>query len=268
MPSHSGHLALSAAIIIAGAMISGSIWWSDTQLLLEARQIAETTAELLPAARQIADASARISEVAQRAPPANSQAAGVDAVQPPVDVADVATDGEPFVGSATAPVAMALWTDYQCPYCRQLETTVIPTLVTDYVNAGKLRIIFKDFQFLGADSQTAGLASRAVWEVAPDKFYTWHKAMFDHQDGENVGWGSKDDILALTKSISGIDAAKVEQFMTDHAAAYRKAMEADMAEGNAFGINGTPGAIVGKQLMVGAEPYAAFRAAIDAATPK
>ena len=75
MPSHSGHLALSAAIIIAGAMISGSIWWSDTQLLLEARQIAETATQLLPAARQIADASARISEVAQRAPPANSQAA-------------------------------------------------------------------------------------------------------------------------------------------------------------------------------------------------
>lgn len=82
MAPHSGHFALSAAIIIAGAMMSGSIWWSTTQLLPQARQIAETDAELLPAARQIADASARISEAAQRAPAANPQAAGAAPVQP------------------------------------------------------------------------------------------------------------------------------------------------------------------------------------------
>jgi len=137
-------------------------------------------------------------------------------------------------------------------------------LMKDYVNTGKVKVVFKDFQFLGPDSQTAGLAERAVWEVSPDKFYTWHKAMYDKQDNENGGWGNKADILALTKSL-GIDSVKVEQLMTSKAADYQKAMDADKAEGGAFGINGTPGSIIGKNLISGAQPYAAVKQLIDLA---
>ena len=137
-------------------------------------------------------------------------------------------------------------------------------LMNDYVKTGKVKVVFKDFQFLGPDSQTAGLAERAVWEVAPDKFYTWHKAMYDKQDNENGGWGNKTDILALTKSL-GIDSAKVEQLMTSKAAEYQKAMDADKAEGGAFGINGTPGSIIGKNLISGAQPYSAVKQLIDLA---
>ena len=72
-----------------------------------------------------------------------------------VDVADVKTDGEPFIGDEKAPAVMAYFFDYQCPYCRQEELQVLPQLITDYVKSGKLRIVFKDFQFLGPDSQTA-----------------------------------------------------------------------------------------------------------------
>ena len=89
-----------------------------------------------------------------------------------------------------------------------------------------LEVIFKDFQFLGSDSQVAGLAAKAVWEVAPDKFYDWHKAMYDKQDSENSGWGKKEDILALIKS-RGIDAIKVEGLMTSKAVPYQKALDAD-----------------------------------------
>ena len=114
------------------------------------------------------------------------------------------------------------------------------------------------------DSQVAALAARAVWEAAPDKFYDWHRAMFDHQDEENAGWGTKDDIIALTKTIPGIDAAKVEQLMTDHAKDYQKEVEADGAEGAVMGISGTPGAIIGKQLILGAQAYERYKTAIDA----
>jgi protein-disulfide isomerase len=112
---------------------------------------------------------------------------------------------------------------------------------------------------------TAGLAARAVWEIAPDKFYEWHRAMFDKQDDENAGWGKKEDVLALTRTIAGIDVPKVEQLMTDHAAEYQSAIQADGTEGSSMGIDGTPGAIIGKRLLVGAQPYDQFKAAVDAA---
>jgi protein-disulfide isomerase len=224
------------AIIITGVMISGSIVWSAR---LQSQLIAQSIA-------------ANQSESAQ--PPAS-----------PVDIAKVNLQGEPFIGKADAPVVMAYWFDYQCPFCKQNEENVFPQAIKDYVDTGKLKIVFKDFQFLGADSQTAGLAARAVWEVAPDKFHDWHKAMFDHQGEENSGWATKDKILALTKSVPGIDVAKVEELMTSKSEEYAKAMKADQAEGGSMGVSGTPAFIIGKRLIDGALPYETLKAAVDAA---
>jgi protein-disulfide isomerase len=205
---------------------------------------------------------ASLSDGAQPAPAKDQSAAAP--MTKPVDISTVSTEGVAFVGDPNAPVTMAYWFDYQCPFCRQVEETVIGRLLSDYVQPGKLKILFKNFAFLGPDSETAALASEAVWETAPEKFYQWHKAMFDSQGPENSGWATKDKIIALTKMVPGIDAAKIEQLMTDHAAKYQKAIEADTSEGGAMGVDGTPGAIIGKQLLVGAEPYEQFKADIDA----
>jgi len=158
---------------------------------------------------------------------------------------------------------MAYWFDYQCPFCKQEEETVLPRLIADYVDTGKVKIVLKGVTFLGPDSVTAGLASKAVWEIAPDKFREWHKAMFDKQDDENAGWGKKEDIVALTKTIAGIDAAKVDELMTSKAAAYQQAMDADASEGATMGVGGTPSFLIGKQMIVGAQPYDQLKAAID-----
>ena len=183
--------------------------------------------------------------------------------QQTVDIKDVKIAGSPFIGNANAPVVMAFWSDYQCPFCKSFDQDAVENAVKDYVNAGKLKIVFKDYAFLGSDSTTAALAARAVWEVAPNKFYDWHKGMMDKQDDENGGWGNKADVLALTASL-GIDSVKVGQLMVSKASDYQKLMDADKAEGTSFGINGTPGSIIGKQLISGAQPYAQVKAAIDA----
>jgi len=197
------------------------------------------------------------------APPATTSTA--PPANPAVDVANVNSDGVAFVGDPKAPLTMAYWFDYQCPFCRQLEKSVMSQLMADYVQPGKLKILFKNFPFLGPDSETAAVAAEAVWETAPDKFYAWHRAMFDLQGPENSGWATKDKIIALTKTIPGLDAAKIEQLMTDRGPQYQKAIEVDASEGSAMGVNGTPGAIIGKQLLVGAQPYAKFKADIDGA---
>ncbi len=234
-----GDILIPVAIIIAGAMISGSIVWT-------ARQAALQTAAMAPA-----------DSTAPAQPPA-----------PPADIADVNLDGAAYIGQDNAPVVMAYWFDYQCPYCKQEEETVFPQLIKDYVDTGKLKIVFKDFAFLGPDSEVAGRIARAVWQVAPDKFSQWHKAMFDHQDQENAGWGNEDDILALTATIDGIDVDKVKALTTDKASDLSQAMQADVDEGYSMGVGGTPSFLVGKQLMVGAQPYEKLKSAIDAELAK
>lgn len=188
-----------------------------------------------------------------------------------VDIKDVKTDTSPSIGSATAPVTIAIWYDYQCPFCKRFELDVVSQIVPKYVDTGKVRIVFKDFQFLGQysqdperdDSMTAALFGRALWDTQPEKFYDWYKAMAEAQDDENGGFGDLASIKSLAQGL-GIDVARVETAMTQNKAKYQAAIEADRAEGSALGVNGTPATIIGKTLLSGLKPYNQVEALIEA----
>jgi protein-disulfide isomerase len=48
-------------------------------------------------------------------------------------------------GSASAPITLELYTDYQCPSCRAFYMDVLPTVISKYVATGKVRLIHRDF---------------------------------------------------------------------------------------------------------------------------
>src|SRR5690242_17172521 len=105
---------LAVAVLAAGAFIGGSVLWSTMS-------------------------SAKTQGAAPPAPGAPS----APAVK--VNITDVKTSGEPFVGDPNAPVTVAYWSDYQCPYCDRFETQTLPQLVQKYVNSGKVKVVFKDY---------------------------------------------------------------------------------------------------------------------------
>ncbi len=189
-----------------------------------------------------------------------------------VNIKDVKTDDSPYIGKENAPVVLAYWSDYQCPFCKAVETGGIPQitiepafpkLIKEYVDTGKLKIVFKDYQFLSEDSTTAGLYGRAVWALYPDKYWEWREAMYEEQDEEHGGFGDEKSIVALTTKINGIDAQRVKESVAAKTATYQAMIDADREEGTAFGINGTPGFITGKTLIPGAAEFDKFKAAID-----
>lgn len=189
-----------------------------------------------------------------------------------VNVKDVKTDGEPYIGSKDAPVTIAYWFDYQCPFCKAVDVggipqiplePAIPGVVKEYVDTGKVRIVFKDYAFLGPDSVTAALYSHSIWKLYPEKFYEWHVAMFTAQDEENGGFGDEASIVTLTRTVSGIDADAVKADVAAHKAEYQSAIDADKTEGTSMGVQGTPGFITGKTLIPGAVDFATLKQAID-----
>jgi protein-disulfide isomerase len=184
-----------------------------------------------------------------------------------VDVKNIKTDGDPYIGDKNAPQTMVLFYDYQCPFCKQFELGVTPKLVDQYVKTGKLRIVFKDFQFLGNDSMDAAVFGRALWESQPDKFYEWYVAMFKAQDQEgDQGFGDLASTEKLAGTISGIDVAKADALVKSKRSAYEAAITADRTEGASLGINGTPTIVVGTQLLTGlsADQYfTAISAVVD-----
>ncbi len=187
-----------------------------------------------------------------------------------VDVKDVLTDGIPFIGSPTAPATLAVWFDYQCIFCKQFEQTVTPQLIEKYVKTGKLKIVFKDFQFLGEDSTTAALFSHAVWEAHPDQFHAWLVAVMNAQDAEgDQGFGDLASIQKLTaEKVPSIDVARVTALMESKKTDYMNVISASRAEGSAFGINSTPSVIVGTKLLAGGVPYATITTAVEEALKK
>ncbi len=172
-----------------------------------------------------------------------------------VDIKNVKTDGEPFIGDANAPTTIALFYDYQCPFCKQFELNVTPQLLANYVKTGKTKIVFKDFQFLGQDSLDAAVFGRALWESQPDKFYDWFVAMFNAQDEEgDQGFGDLASVEKLAATIPGLDVAKVDALVKSKRSQYEQVIEADRNEGAALGVNGTPTIIVGDKLLTGLSP--------------
>lgn len=179
-----------------------------------------------------------------------------------VDIKDVKTDDSPFVGARGAKATVAVWFDYQCRFCKQFETTTLKQVIETY--GDDVRIVYKDFQFLGPASNDAALYSRAVWEAYPDRWDEWFAGMFEGGEESTLDIAGMD---ALSTSL-GLDVARITALRTDKAAEYQEKIDADRAEGQAFGINGTPGTIIGTSLIAGAQPFANVKALIDAELAK
>ncbi len=218
---------LPAAVVVAGLLIAGAVVWNGSR----------------PAG------------------PAGSPQGGA----PAVDVNDIDIAGNPFVGDANAPVTIIEWADFQCPFCKQFEVNTMPQIIRDYVNTGKAKVVFMDFAFLGPDSVDAGLYSRAIWKLYPDRYLKWREAMYQAQDAENGGFGDAASIDKLNATVAGVDAARVTADVKANTSTYRAQMEADKAKAQKAGVNATPSFVIGTQVIAGAYPYATFKAAIDAA---
>ncbi len=174
-------------------------------------------------------------------------------------VKDVQIENEPFIGDKNAPVTLIYWTDYQCSFCKRFDLQTLPEIVKNYVDTGKLKIVFKDLQFLGPASEIAGHAAKAVWELYPDSYFEWNQIMFDAQGSV----GDKESIINLTKKISAIDSKKVSDLMEKNKVSYQKEQDEDKIEASELGINGTPGFVLGDQIISGAQPFNVFAKIID-----
>lgn len=181
----------------------------------------------------------------------------------PVNIDSVKIDGQPFIGDPNAPITLAYWFDYQCPACQYNENNLITPLVAEYVKTGKVKVIFKDFAFLSADSQTLGITARAVWEAYPDKYYAWHKVIFDNQGEERTGWATKEVITSLTQKVPGIDVTVIDSLIAKNSLKYQKMIDEDKAEGASFGVNATPSFIISDQLIVGVPQYVQLKNFIE-----
>src|SRR2546425_944497 len=110
-------------------------------------------------------------------------------------------------GRPGAPVTVYEMSDFQCPYCRSFALTTLPILEREYVQTGKVRLVYINLPlpYLHANALAAALV--ATCAARQGKFWPMHDALFQHQEA----WAALKDpvpyLLALADSAAGLDRA-------------------------------------------------------------
>jgi protein-disulfide isomerase len=167
-------------------------------------------------------------------------------------------------GDINAPVLMVEWTDFRCPYCAVFSTQTLPTILKDYVDAGKVRLEVHDAALFGDQSVDAAVAARAAG--AQGKYREYMLALYaaaptsghpDLPEAKLVTFAEQagvPDIAAFTAALK--DSATRKQ-VTDGTAAAQK-----------IGVNSVPFFVVGNQVVNGAQPLLNFTSAIESELAK
>jgi protein-disulfide isomerase len=191
-------------------------------------------------------------------PPAGTQQGG-DAT-PAILATDV------ILGNPNAPVTLFEFADYQCPFCAKFHVESSPQIRDNYIKSGKVKMVYRDFTFLGPESIEAAKAARCAQDQG--KFWEYHDALYDveHKDAqENSGNLTK----ALFLQLAGNLKLNTSQFTSClDTNKYADFVEKERTDAANYGVNSTPTLFVNGTKIVGAQPYSVFQAAFDSVLKK
>ena len=169
--------------------------------------------------------------------------------QPELD--KLKTDKAPMMGSAAAPVTIVVFSDFQCPNCKDTAKVLKENLLKTFPKEVKLHFKNYPLEQLHPWAKTAAIAGRCVYNQNPALFWDFHDWVFEYQSDmlpdnlrtKAIGW-------ADTKNL---DSAKLGQCIET------KATEADVnreiAEGRSLQISGTPTIYINGRPVPGSLPW-------------
>ncbi|HEV2827290.1 MAG TPA: DsbA family protein [Pyrinomonadaceae bacterium] len=170
----------------------------------------------------------------------------------PDKVYTVKTDGAPFIGPSQAPITIAEFSDFQCPFCGRVGPT-LDQIRKAYGN--NVRVVWKHFPLdMHPAAKPAALAAEAA--NSQGKFWEFHDKLFANQSKLDLN-----DLKQYAKDV-GLDTAQFEKDLVD--SRNKKRMDDDMAEARSLGITGTPAFFVNGRFLNGAKPFSEFAKVINA----
>lgn len=169
-------------------------------------------------------------------------------------IVEVKPGSLPVLGREDAPVSFVEFGDYQCSFCAKFLTETESRFRKDYVTTGKMKMYWRDFAFLGPESNQAALAARCANEQ--NSFWQYHDILFLNQQGENQGGPSNEKLISLAAEL-GLDETTFRQCLETEK--YLSDVEADIEAGRALGVQGTPTVFINGERIVGASPTKCLR---------
>jgi protein-disulfide isomerase len=179
----------------------------------------------------------------------------------------------PILGNLNASVSVIEFSDYECPFCQAAEganqeaisslkqsnpnwEAPIPKVIEEYVNTGKVRLVFRQFPVHG--NRYPALASKCAQEQG--KFWEYQKILF-----ENYNALEATDLKKYAVDLN-LNASQFNECFDS--GKYMESIQNDLNDGQGLGVDGTPTFFVGNnetgyEKIVGANSFSVFKEAID-----
>lgn len=190
----------------------------------------------------------------------NRPAAAPDALPTaPINIAK-----EPFRGPANAKVALIEYSDYECPFCARYDKDTYPQIIKEYVDTGKIRYVWRDLP-LSFHKNAFKAAEAAHCAGEQGKFWEMHDRLFEN----NKSLGPSE----LPKHAEALKLNPAPFLQCLESGRFAADIRTDITEANSAGVTGTPTFLIGLiqpngtvkvvRKLVGAKPFAEFKAAFD-----
>lgn len=170
--------------------------------------------------------------------------------------ADVSADDDAVLGDPNAPVTIIEFSDYQCPFCQRFWSESLPLIKKNYIETGKAKLVYRDFP-LGFHQYAQKAAEAAECAGDQGKYWEMHDTLF-----ANINSLTINDLKGYAADL-GLNTADFNKCLDT--GKYTSEVQADLADGSAAGVSGTPSFFINGVQIVGAQPYSAFQQAIEAA---
>lgn len=172
-----------------------------------------------------------------------------------------------ILGEEDAPVTLIEYGDYQCPFCAKFFSEAEKQIREEYVKAGKVKMIYREFAILGDESENASRAAECAKDQG--KFWAYHDALYTTEHADNVEYNGN-----LNRDLFIKLAGQVKMNVGDFTKCYDENPYADeiaasRTHGQSVGVTGTPSLFIdGKAVPGGANPFSVYKTIIDAALAK
>jgi len=168
------------------------------------------------------------------------------------DLDKLKTSLSPSFGDAGAPVVVVVFSDFECPNCKEEAKTLRQNLPTAFPK--DVRVYFKDFPLeqIHPWAKPAAIAGQCVFRENPAAFWQYHDWIYEHQS-EITADNLKAKVLEFAQTVKDLDGMQLGRCIDSKAT--EADVDASIAQGRALKIDATPTMFVNGRRLIGNYPW-------------
>ncbi len=179
----------------------------------------------------------------------------------------ISYDDDPVRGSKNAPITIIEFSDFQCPFCARFHIQTLPLLLENYIDSGKVKLVYRDFPIQNIHPNAIPAAVAAECADEQGKYWQFHDMLFENQNEWNE-LKTVDAIIVFGQYALAAELNLVQFDTCLTSGKYVDEVRKDLEDGREYGVTGTPGFFIGNDEvgfveLKGAQPFDSFKKVID-----